>query len=86
MSNVKYVELSYPRVSDVDTIQIELCCVRAADDIQIKYDHDRDGWVILQASTFEWLAGETKFDMDWQEVVFIQAWAREKSVVPEEVD
>jgi gentisate 1,2-dioxygenase len=52
--------------------------VRAADSIRISYDHERDGWKIEQASTFEWEANDTVCDPDWQEVAFVQAWGRER--------
>lgn len=73
------VSLEYPRSDNhYKLIHVELCDVRAADPIQIEYDFERDGWVIRQASTFEWDGEDEKFDMDWQEVAFIQAWGREK--------
>jgi hypothetical protein len=79
--NVLHVELMHPRIKgNVDTVEVNLCDVRAADGIRIRYDFARDGWSILQASRFEWELGEEP-DGDWQEVAFVQAWARE---VPEE--
>lgn len=76
--NVLEVDLWYPRVEDnIDTIQVMLMDVRAADDIQISYDFERDGWVIKQASKFVWDADDEICDPDWQEVAFIAAWARE---------
>jgi hypothetical protein len=72
------VELWYPRIEgNADIIQIGLSDVRAADDIRIRYDFVRDGYVILQASIFEWHADDDVCDMDWQEVAFIRAWGRE---------
>jgi hypothetical protein len=56
--------------------------VRAADDIRIHYDFERDGYVIEQASTFTWSIDDEECDPDWQEVAFIQAWAREKNRRP----
>ena len=76
--NILSLELLYPRCSQVSKIQIGLCDVRAADDILIEYDFDRDGWVIKQASTFRWDIDDEICDPDWQEVAFIQAWDREK--------
>lgn len=73
------VELMYPRVDDnTNCVEVGLCDVRAADSIRIKYDFERDGWSILQASVFEWSADDKVCDSDWQEVQFIQAWGREK--------
>jgi len=59
-------------------IQIALNDVRAADNIRITYDFDRDGWKIEQASIFERESNETNYEPDWQEVAFIQAWGRTK--------
>lgn len=58
---------------------VELNDVRAADGIRLSYDFDRDGWRVEQASTFSWPAGVVP-DPDWQEVAFVQAWAREKTI------
>ena len=52
--------------------------VRAADNIRISYDYDRDGWVVEQSSIFEWDADDEECDEDWQEVAFVKAWEREK--------
>ena len=72
------VELMYPRSSPIQFIELGLCCVRAADNIRVSYDFDRDGWKIEQASTFEWDMDDEVCDQDWQEVSFVQAWGREK--------
>lgn len=73
------IDLWYPRNKpDVCKVQLGLVDVRAADDILIEYDFERDGWSIKQASTFEWDGSDEVMDMDWQEVAFIQAWARER--------
>ena len=55
---------------------------RASDGIRIHYDYLRDGFVIEQASTFSWQAGDQVRDMDWQEVAFIESWARDKTEAP----
>jgi hypothetical protein len=77
-----YVTLWYPRTDDEpNKIDIGLMDVRAADDLLIEYDFGRDGYSIKQASTFEWDDENDPnglCDPDWQEVAFIQAWAREK--------
>lgn len=74
-----HIDLWYPDVpnSDVSKLVIGLMDVRASDDIRVSYDKDRDGWKIEQASIFEWDADDKVCDPDWQEVAFIQAWARE---------
>lgn len=77
--DVPTIQLWYPRDEDsADTIEVELSDVRAADSIRIKYDFERDGWVVLQASVFEWETDDLVCDSDWQEVSFIKAWARQK--------
>lgn len=74
-----HVELMYPRIDGkTDTVEVGLCDVRAADSIRIRYDFERDGWAIMQASTFEWPADDEECDADWQEVAFVQAWDLEK--------
>lgn len=77
--NVIHVEINYPRNSQLDTIEIGLCEVRAADDIRIKYDFKRDGWVIYQSRTF-YPNGEG-FEEEWIESAFCPAWKYE---LPEE--
>ena len=78
------VELWYPGIgNNPTTIQVGLLHVRAADDIRIKYDFERDGWVIQQASVFEWEANDNVMDEDWQEVAFVRAWARERERLQE---
>jgi hypothetical protein len=74
---VLQVDLFYPRNSPCDTIQVGLCDVRAADDVQVSYDFARDGWVIKQASKWEWDIDDDVCGADWQEVAFIKAWARD---------
>lgn len=73
------IDLYYPRNDgNIKSLVIGLMDVRAADDIRISYDFQRDGWKIEQASTFEWEADDEVCDPDWNEVAFVQAWAREK--------
>lgn len=76
-----HIDLWYPDVPDTEIRRfvIGLVDVRAADDIRVSYDKERDGWKIEQASTFSWDAGDEVCDPDWQEVAFVKAWAREKS-------
>lgn len=69
--NVKQVDLYYPGTGTepdvVDAIQIELMHVRAARDIRVTYDFERDGWVV-SAHVDPELEGE------WVEKSFIPAW------------
>ncbi len=77
------VELTYPpRTSDnpnrqVRYVEFDQESVRASDGIRVSYDYERDGYVIEQASKFEWDAADTVCDRDWQEVAFVQAWGRD---------
>lgn len=72
------VDLFYPRNSSIKYFVLGLCDVRAADDIRMSYDFDRDGWIIEQASTFQWDINDKECDPDWKEVAFVQVWGREK--------
>jgi hypothetical protein len=73
------VDLWYPRSEGrAKFIEVGLMDVRAADAIRISYDFERDGYVIEQASTFQWESDDKEQDEDWQEVTFVQAWARQK--------
>jgi len=77
-NNVPIIELCYPRIEgNAKELEIELMDTRAADNIRISYDFDRDGWTIKQASIFEWEVDDTPHNSDWQEVAFIKAWGRE---------
>jgi hypothetical protein len=79
-----HLDLWYPRLDDrVKYLVVGLMDVRAADEIRISYDFDRDGWKIEQASTFEWGADDPVCDPDWKEVAFIKAWTRENNKVSE---
>ena len=73
-----HIDIWYPRSSLIKAIQVGLMDVRAADDIRIEYDFDRDGWIIKQAQVFEWDANDKVCDPQWKEVSFIKAWGSEK--------
>lgn len=76
-------DLRYPGVDGKPTtVEIGLEHVRASDSIRITFDFDRNGWSILQASTFSWSAEDKEQDSDWQEVAFIEAYGREKPGQP----
>jgi hypothetical protein len=74
----RYVELSYPLQEQPAYVTISLSHVRAADDVRISYDFERDGWIIEQASIFEWDGDDQVCDADWAEVAFAKAWARKQ--------
>lgn len=73
MSQVR-VDLWYPRQGATpDTVRVGLVDVRAADDLLISYDFDRDGWVIRMPTVHSWPSGEEP-DEHPVEVAFIPAW------------
>mgnify|MGYP003421207567 CR=1 FL=1 len=72
-------ELWYPRTRPMKFVEVGLCDIRAADNIRVSYDFERDGWKIEQASNFSRSAEDQERDEDWAEVAFIKAWARETS-------
>ena len=68
---ILHVTLSYPRVEgNTNTIRIELGDVRAADDLIIRYDFDRDGWSISR----DIVNDDHHPVAEDQEVAFIPAW------------
>ncbi len=72
------IDFWYPQLDEnFKYIELGLFHVRAADSIRIHYDLDRDGYVIEQASVFSWACDDEVCDPDWQEVAFVQAWARQ---------
>jgi hypothetical protein len=76
------IDWMYPEIYDRDkqsTLRIGLCHTRAADDIRIKYDSERDGWIIEQASIFEHDT-DKNYDPDWKEVAFVKAWGRKEEI------
>jgi hypothetical protein len=77
--NIVHAEIMYPRSSKVDTIQIGLCDVRAADDIRIQYDFVRDGWVIYQSRDYHpHIEGNSYgLEEEWFESAFLPAWKYE---------
>jgi hypothetical protein len=63
-----HIDLWYPGIDTNPTfLQVGLMHVRAADDIRISYDFDRDGYKIEQTDGEKWI-----------EVFFAQAWKYEK--------
>lgn len=78
------LDIWYPEQREVKYVSVGLMAVRAADNIRISYDFDRDGWKIEQASRFGWNCADAVCDPDWQEVAFVQAWARQETPEQEE--
>ncbi len=74
-----YISWSYPEIYDrakQSFIEIGLCHTRSADSIRIKYDSERDGWVIEQDAFIDHDQYSEPLE-DWKEVAFIKAWGRE---------
>ena len=68
------IELTYPSLTgQVSAFEIGLVCVRAADNIRVSFDYERDGWRIEQQAGTEDEHRGVQF-MGWQEVAFIKAW------------
>lgn len=73
------VDIEYPRHRRLKYVRVGLCDVRAADDILIGYDFDRDGYVIHQQRRRRVGGGSEPLDHEqWEEVAFIEAWALEE--------
>lgn len=75
-----YVDLNYPRSGRFQEIVISLVDVRAADDISIRFDFDRDGWVISQPREFyreDKESGIYNVDAEYLESYFAPAWKYE---------
>jgi hypothetical protein len=79
-----YVEIGRSLPSRVEEVEIGLEDVRAANSIKVRYDYDRDGWVVCMDKIVGW---ELKVNRacSWpvpyyeptmvdQEVAFIPAW------------
>jgi hypothetical protein len=67
-----YLDLYYPRLEqNPSKIVIALMDVRAAQDIHVTYDFDRDGWVISKDMSNDL---DLDAEEDLREVAFIPAW------------
>ena len=67
-------ELWYPRnPGNRDVVHVSLIDVRAADDLIISYDFDRDGWRIGMDRT-RYTPGLMEVVTENEEVAFIPAW------------
>lgn len=78
------VDVWYPRTenSPCREVRVGLMDVRAADDIRIHYDFDRDGWVIRQERVVEIEGGGAILSKDpeeWVEAAFLPAWQFEEA-------
>ncbi len=77
------IDLWYPRIEgNTHTIEIGLIDVRASDGLQIKFDFDRNGWVVLQPRTV-WTPrddGYEEEEEEWAEVGFFPSYARNDEI------
>lgn len=86
--NKSYVEINgkkpatisweYPDLSDIGKqsyIEINLSHVRVSDGFRIKYDGERDGWIILQGAYIDHQHYCEPLN-DYKEVAFIKSWNR----------
>ena len=74
-------QLWYPRVpGNGDEIHVSLWDVRAADDLIISYDFDRDGWRIGMDRT-RYTPGLMVVISENEEVAFIPAWNDEPELM-----
>ena len=73
------VEFAYPRQNKIKYIEVGICDVRAADNIRIHYDFDRDGYVLEQAYINEIDMGDyiDAATNIWEEVGFFESWSLE---------
>jgi hypothetical protein len=89
MADTLEVCITYPAYTDAENngggggkqqiryVEVTMESVRATDGFRTYYDFERDGFVIQQASKFSWSIDDPMRDPDWQEVAFIQSWARD---------
>jgi hypothetical protein len=70
------VTIRYPRENPSRAYaRISLEDVRAANDLVIHFDFDRDGWVIESPTKFVWTDGEDSFEEGMEEVAFVPAFS-----------
>lgn len=75
-----YAEFIYPKRDGGRSLRVGLSDVRAADDIRITYDFERDGWKIEQQVTVSGEGGMSylKEPDEWRESAFIPSWQYEE--------
>lgn len=77
--NVVDVSLYYPRNSPINTVELDLVEVRAADQVRVHYDFERNGWVMSQPRQYYVPIEDESFDLEveWIESAFCPAWQYE---------
>ena len=77
-------EIVYQRTEDERNggrpcgVLVSLSDIRAADDLFIRYDFERDGWTVWQQRLIERDGYSESTDI-WVEVAFVEAWQFEES-------
>lgn len=67
-----HVNLQYPRSKgNAKSVVVGLLDVRAAEDIRISFDFERNGWKIEKPTVSEWEADDKVCDRCWVEVAFV---------------
>lgn len=80
MSSEIYVDVGRPTNEHLPSVvHVVLEDVRASDGIRVRYDFDRDGWVIEQPKFEMRDTGPNTAEeiTHWHEVYFAQSWALE---------
>jgi hypothetical protein len=78
------VRISYPRDNPSKAYaRIILEDIRAANDLIIHYDFERDGWVIESPTKFVWTVDEDSFNEELEEVGFIPAYSERAAAAPQ---
>lgn len=70
------VNLMYPKQGE-DKVTIALYHVRAADDLTVQYDFNRDGWVMTREVCKHTEEGGIESLGIWVEVGFVPSWTME---------
>lgn len=76
--NVLHVELEYPKTNTFDTVEVGVTAVRAVDGVRVRFDFDRDGFVITQPRRWYERSKEAPYELnlheEWIEAAFCPAW------------
>lgn len=65
----------YPRLDgEPNVLRVGLEDVRVANDLIIRFDFDRDGWVIESPTVFSWPIADETLDEGIEEVAFLPAF------------
>ena len=74
--SARTVTIRYPRQNPSKAyVRVDLEDVRAANELVIHYDFDRDGWVIESPTKMMWEIDEDSYDERLEEVAFVPAYS-----------